>query len=399
MPTLFHITPASTTVSLDSSRKGRATFTVTNASGLQMHARANVVAPDPNTRGWFRLAEDPEHSFGAGDTTQYTVQIDVPARAPAGRVSFRLDVVGVENPDEDYTEGPPVQVVVPETPEESRPFPWWILAVAGGVLLIGIILAIVLWPRQATVPYVRGLPEAAAWATIQAARLEPVVDEVPNPAPIGQAIATTPEAETRLKRGSEVNLIVSAGQTATPTPTATATPEPTPTDEPTPTPTIVVSEECLSVDLENMDRFSIKGRGFALVPGSFSLFFRAEEELERMVKVLEQYGITERCFVGLDASDITESIESQRYSMEYYLVKGQAPEGSLENEDCIRFDPTGLRVAQSGGNWVIRGGLLLDFGSRQEEAARALKIIQKYGFTHQCFVGRPNKPTYTYYRR
>ena len=271
MPTLFHITPASTTISLDSSRKGRATFTVTNASGLQMQARANVVALDPNTRGWFRLAEDPEHSFGAGDTTQYTVQIDVPARAPAGRVSFRLDVVGVENPDEDYTEGPPVQVVVPETPEESRPFPWWILAVAGGVLLIGIILAIVLWPRQATVPYVRGLPEAAAWATIQAARLEPVVDEVPNPAPIGQAIATTPEADTRLRRGSEVNLIVSAGQTATPAPTAT--PEPTPMPVTHSTGSLAIDQTWMA-DLDE---------GQVDVGAGMDIWFEAETATERYV--------------------------------------------------------------------------------------------------------------------
>ena len=233
MPTLFHITPASSSVALDSSRRGKATFTVTNASGLQMSARASAAAIDANTRGWFRLAEDPEHNFGDGDTTQYTVQINVPADAPAGPVSFRLDVVGIENPDEDYTEGPPVQVLVPEKEPEPKPFPWWILAVVGGVLLVGIILALVLWPRDVRVPYVRGLPEAAAWATIQAAKLEPVVEERADQAPAGQAIGTTPEAETEVERGSEVNLIISAGQTATPVPTAT--PEPTPTEEPTPT--------------------------------------------------------------------------------------------------------------------------------------------------------------------
>jgi hypothetical protein len=101
-----------------------------------------------------------------------------------------------------------------------------------------VVVVLLLGRGETTVPNVRGMPEATAVAMIEAARLEVVVEEVPNPAPIGEALATTPEANTEVERDFEVNLIVSAGQAATPESTPTPTPEtPTPTPEtPTPTP-------------------------------------------------------------------------------------------------------------------------------------------------------------------
>ena len=72
------------------------------------------------------------------------MQIQAPADAPAGKYMVWLDMVQVDNPDEDFVEGPSVTVVVPEPVEEAKPFPWWIVAVVVGVLLIGSLLTWVL---------------------------------------------------------------------------------------------------------------------------------------------------------------------------------------------------------------------------------------------------------------
>jgi hypothetical protein len=64
----------------------------------------------------------------------------------------------------------------------------------------------------------------------------------------------------------------------------------------------------------------------------------------------------------------------------------------LAAEDCIQFNPNNTTARQINGNWkVVQGDMwMLDFGANQEEAQRAAKIINHYGMTSQCFVGRPN---------
>jgi hypothetical protein len=57
---------------------------------------------------------------------------------PSG-YTFRLDAANVANPDDDYTQGPVVTFQV--TPVAVKSFPWWIVAVIGGVLLI-VVLAV-----------------------------------------------------------------------------------------------------------------------------------------------------------------------------------------------------------------------------------------------------------------
>jgi hypothetical protein len=52
------------------------------------------------------------------------------------------------------------------------------------------------------------------------------------------------------------------------------------------------------------------------------------------------------------------------------------------------------------GRWKIVEGShwLFNFGSKKDEAITALQIIRKHGFTHSCFLRRPN-PTFRYLRR
>ncbi len=70
----------------------------------------------------------------------------------------------------------------------------------------------------------------------------------------------------------------------------------------------------------------------------------------------------------------------------------------LGGEDCVTINPQTVTLIQGPGGWTISDGvsLILSFGSNKAEADQAISIIKHYGFTNQCFVGRPN-PSMTYF--
>lgn len=139
----FAITTARNDVQLNDARQGSVTFTVSNQLNRPIFGRARVAPVGSTEARWLTLSGEEERNFQVSDTRQFTVEINVPPEAPPGQYLLRLDMIGVENPDEQYSEGPAVSFVVPE--EEKKPFPWWIVAVAGGlVLLIIAVVAVIL---------------------------------------------------------------------------------------------------------------------------------------------------------------------------------------------------------------------------------------------------------------
>lgn len=146
--TAFAITSTTDRVRLDSSRAGRAPFTVTNTSGRDLSSRATVAAEGPAQAGWFAVP-NPERPSPAGSTQQFDVQIAVPASAWAGVYRFRLDVVGVEDPDEYAGQGPWTMVEVPPALDDHElPWRWILLAVAAFLVLVagGVVAWIVTHP-------------------------------------------------------------------------------------------------------------------------------------------------------------------------------------------------------------------------------------------------------------
>jgi hypothetical protein len=135
MPSPFAITTTANAVSLDAQRHGEASFTVSNTSGSPIRSRAQLAPQAPASTTWLTLREEAEQDFPAGGTEQFAVKIAIPADTPAGSYSFRLDVVGVENPDELYTQGPSVTFQVPE-PKTKKHFPWWIVFATMGALAL-----------------------------------------------------------------------------------------------------------------------------------------------------------------------------------------------------------------------------------------------------------------------
>ncbi len=149
MPSLFAITAPTNTVYLDDKRQGTAAITVTNTSGVGARGRARLFAKDAKVASWLTIAGDAERDFSVGGTQQYSVSIAVPGTATPGAYTFRLDMVGTENPDENLTQGDLVTFSVPALPNGHGGFPWWILLIVLALLIvIGVIVFLVL-PKPA----------------------------------------------------------------------------------------------------------------------------------------------------------------------------------------------------------------------------------------------------------
>lgn len=238
MPSSFAITTAANSTPLDENRKGQMVFTVSNTSVRALRGRARLMPDKAAAATWFTLAGGAERDFTVNGTQQYTVQIAVPPTAAAGTYTVRLDMVGVDNPDEDFTQGPGITFEVPAPLPVKKPFPWWIIAVIVGLVIIGIILAVVLSPKEVEVPNLVGSPLIAAQPTLEAAGLKVnVVQATAASAQQNRVVAQNPASGVKVQSGAVITLSIGVlPPTPTPTPTATSTPVP-PTDTPTPTST------------------------------------------------------------------------------------------------------------------------------------------------------------------
>lgn len=142
MPNPFSITTATDTVRLDAQGRGSTTYTVSNISRQLRRGRARLVPSAPGQASWLSVDGEAERNFTADGTHQYTVRVAVPPGVPPGRSTFGLDVISVENPDEEWSQGPRVGFEVAPSQPAKKPFPWWIVAVVLAVLLVG---GLVLW--------------------------------------------------------------------------------------------------------------------------------------------------------------------------------------------------------------------------------------------------------------
>ena len=140
MSGIFAITAASQRVQLDEQRRAEVAFTVSNRSGCAMRARLLIRPQDGTATAWLALEGELERELAVDGTEQICVQVAIPADAPAGSYAFRLDVVGVANPDEHVSAGQWVGLVVPPAqPPRRGGFPWWLLLVAAGLAaLVGL---------------------------------------------------------------------------------------------------------------------------------------------------------------------------------------------------------------------------------------------------------------------
>uniref|UniRef100_S0DE06 Uncharacterized protein n=1 Tax=termite gut metagenome TaxID=433724 RepID=S0DE06_9ZZZZ len=132
-------------IQLDPTRRGPASFTVSNVTGRPVRARLFVL-PGANTdAAWFAIAPEgvaaapvggqtaAERSLPVAGTATVEVTVSVPPDAPAGTASFTLGAALEEAPDR-LTASPTVTFEIP--PAEKRKFPWWIVIVAVVAILV-----------------------------------------------------------------------------------------------------------------------------------------------------------------------------------------------------------------------------------------------------------------------
>ena len=140
---VFSVTTPSVSVNLAENRIGEVPFTVTNVSNRKLRARVRIT-PDPSVPAdWFSVAGDSEQDFEVGAARQFVVRVDPPLGVRAGSYAFRLDAIGIENPDDDYSEGPSCQVTLPESAKPRLTTPRGYLTTILGALLGGIVLDLI----------------------------------------------------------------------------------------------------------------------------------------------------------------------------------------------------------------------------------------------------------------
>lgn len=145
MPRAFDITAATDSVNLDASGQGEFAFTVSNALRVPMRARATVLTSGEARPEWMTLAGGAERDFSADGTQQFIVRFKAPPGTAPGRYTFQLLVADVTNPDERYAQGPTVSFVLAQAAPvpAKKPFPWMLVAlIAGIVLILGTVVAV-----------------------------------------------------------------------------------------------------------------------------------------------------------------------------------------------------------------------------------------------------------------
>jgi hypothetical protein len=107
-----------------------------------VRARINLVPEGDTKREWLSLAGEPEREFAADGTQQVTVRVNAAGAAKA-TFPFHILVSSINNPDEEYANGPTVSFEAPSAAPPPKKFPWWIVALAVGAVVIIAVAAII----------------------------------------------------------------------------------------------------------------------------------------------------------------------------------------------------------------------------------------------------------------
>ena len=218
MACIFNITSASSAVHLDAQQRGEIAFTVSNTSGRHLRGRAKLVPQDPVQKDWLKLAGEPERDFPVGGAQQFTVQVAVPPGGKEGKYTFRLDAVSVQNPDEDFTQGPTIAYAVAKKEPPKR---WWIAAVAAAVLLAA---GLGVWlyesgRNKVVVPQITGKSLVDANTALAPLNLKigNVTSVLGDPSTVDQVLSQSPAAGQKAVLGSAVDVQVGVAIVVVPT--------------------------------------------------------------------------------------------------------------------------------------------------------------------------------------
>ena len=132
---------------LDAGQTAVTTFTVSNSTARAINGRAQLLGRDLlRSRARLTLAGGTGPFFAANEAAQYSVNVAAPPRRRGRQVHFSLDMVGVDNPDELFSQGPPVslEVAAVAVPEKKLPWWWWIPVAAVAALIVAVLAFVLL---------------------------------------------------------------------------------------------------------------------------------------------------------------------------------------------------------------------------------------------------------------
>ncbi|HKQ72320.1 MAG TPA: PASTA domain-containing protein [Blastocatellia bacterium] len=209
MNRLFAITIANETTRLDNEGKGEASYTVTNSSTRPIRGQLKVKALGSTKAEWLSIGGETERNFAPNATQQVAVKIYVPPGTPAGKYSFRLDVVSVANPDDDFSEGPEALFEVKATDIPPTKFPWLIIVIAIAVVVVGGVVAwVLLKPKMVNVPNVVSKKAAEAERVITERNLKFIRDNKEDRNATEEEVIDQDPREGVIKEGSELKLTI-----------------------------------------------------------------------------------------------------------------------------------------------------------------------------------------------
>jgi hypothetical protein len=180
----------------------------------------------------------------------------------------------------------------------------------------------------------------------------------------------------------------------TPTPTPTYTPKPvTPTGTPptsapqprvTSTP-VASSKDCVAYDPKALQIVSLGDQGYRLVENGSHGMLSLDDKVDAYDALALAQRHTRHCFIGRDNT----RADRLDYIIDYW--EGDSGiETVIEDEDCLYYDASALRIVDQGKNgWLLTDGrssmALLD---DEQDAQAALELAKQ--FKYHCFIGRGN---------
>jgi hypothetical protein len=233
----FEIPDGPTTVALKKDgafHTGNAVFGVTNKTGEGLTARFSVQVQGGGKAEWYQVQGEPERPVAAGENQTVTVVAKIPAATSPGQHRIKLRAINLNDPDNDSTDSAAATVTIPTAaapPPDGHPrFPWWIVAVAGGVLVlvIGVIIAVVAIGGGSKVPDVIDKPYAEAVKSLHKAgyKFNKRIDKETGDRPPETVLAQMPLVGAKAKKSETIELTV-----AVPLPVVVPVPE-EPKEEP-----------------------------------------------------------------------------------------------------------------------------------------------------------------------
>jgi len=214
MPRTFNVSVAPEARAIRPDAEGRATaaYTVTNNAASPARGRVRPVPRDSLPEDCFEVEGAAERDFRPGETHQFTVRLVLPPGTPDGTYGFRLDVVNVADPQEDFTEGDGVAVTwkAPRADTDRR-FSWWPIAAAVTLIVIAGLAFLLLRDTRVPVPRVADERLEFAIAELLKAELEVSrdfeIEYVPD-AESDTVVGTRPAEGEKVEPGSLVSLII-----------------------------------------------------------------------------------------------------------------------------------------------------------------------------------------------